>query len=316
MTFVLEAVRACHGSCLVLHYGPTRDSTAHILIDCGGAGTFEKSLRPRLEQLRGEREDLPLNMVLASRMEADSLGELAVFFDHIESGDLKVIPETLWLNCGDKPNSGFEQKILAIARSQGIEINTPFDPPDLRSDTKAIPQGNGLSIEVLWPHGNAGNVQDAAPIILARKGDQSILISGNATGHRITSALINAGYLDQSEATATEDPFHVNLMAITQSDTRNRLEPGFFRKVTADNYLFTGCGEDGNPDVATLKAIAEARGDDDLNLYFTMTAERTGATTDKEKVLDWVAKDLPQGCVALFRSDASDCYSTAVELPA
>ena len=330
MTFVLEAVRVHRGSALLLHFGPWGDVPSRILIDCGADGSYQDCLRPRLEQLGSPGNDLPLCMVLIGQMDGPHLGEAKALFDDIESGQSPLRPEAIWLNVTSGEQDDPARQIRERAAALGLAINPPFDPPEIRADTNAIAQGHGLSLEVLAPFESPNNRAEAAPIVLARKGDQTMLIAGNAPGPRIVNALVVAGYLDQSEAyppgdcpatdkaetKPVDDPFHVNLMAITQQEAAGRLTTGFFRRVTADSYLFSGNTTDGNPDVTTLRAIAEARGEDEFNLYFTITANEKGASPSKRAVLDWVENEMPDGCVALFRDDAPGRYATSVELPA
>lgn len=330
MTFVLEAVRVHRGSALLLHFGPWGDVPLRILIDCGADGSYRDCLGPRLAQLGKSGDDLPLHMVLVTQTDSAHLGEMEALFEDIETGQSSLRPHALWLNPSAHEANDHVQRILTKAGALGLDINPPFDPPEIRADTQAIRQGHGLSLEVLAPHQSPKTLADAAPVILARKGDQSMLIGGNAPGPHIVNALVAAGYLDEAEgyppmgrssaseaeAKPVDDPFHVNLMAITQTAPDNRLTPGFFRRVTADSYLFAGNAEDGNPDLATLRAIGAARGEDEYNVYFTITASEAGAGPRKKAVLDWVAQEMPDGCVALFRDEAPARHATSVELPA
>lgn len=316
MTFVLEAVRTRRGSALLLHFGMANSTPSRILIDCGADGSYRADLRPRLMQLCPDpSRPLALRLILATQMDASHLGEMALMFQDVQDGRIPVQAEALWIN---PPGGGPEAlaSILEVADRLGLSLNAPFDPPYIRADTKTFPQGDGLSIEVLGPNGAPKAGTQSAPILLMRKGDQSMLIAGNAPGAVIVDALIRAGYLDPDEATAFDDPFHVNLMAVTQHGDTTHMDQRFFRQVTADSYLFAGHPRYGNPEVAMLRAISAARADDDFNIYFTITARVAGACPEKRAVLDWVAEDMPGGCVAIFREDVPERYSTLVELPA
>jgi hypothetical protein len=75
MLFSLEALKAQHGDCLLLHWGaPAR----LILIDGGPGPVYRNSLEPRLEQLRdqrvGEGESLPVDMLVVSHIDDDHIG--------------------------------------------------------------------------------------------------------------------------------------------------------------------------------------------------------------------------------------------------
>jgi hypothetical protein len=320
MTFVLEAIRTVRGSALVLHYGSSKDTDAHILIDCGSDGSYENYLRPRLLQL-ARNQPLPVHLVMASKTDPGHLSALKRMFFDIKGGHTPIKPEQLWLSIPDDGTSGAEEnpipELLELANHLGFEINGAFKGAGLHADTTAHPQGHGLSLEVLAPHAPRTSHGTAAPIVLARKGDQSILLPGNAPAIRITEALTNAGYLDTSEAKHMEDPFHVNLMAITQENPDIDLSAVFFRSVTADSYLFTGNGQDRNPNARTLREIGAARGNDDFNVYFTLTqTPDNGAPPVRQEIDDWIANEMPDGCVAHFREDSATAMSTRVELPA
>ncbi len=320
MTFVLEAVRSVRGSALVLRYGPSKDSDARILIDCGSDGTYEKYMRARLLQL-AMGDLLPVHLVLASRTDPAHLGELVRMLHDIEAGLAPIKVERLWLGHAENETGGLERDRIAdlikTAKRLGIEINGPFNGPGIVADTVALSQGHGLSLEILVPSSPPASQADTAPIILVRKGDQSILLPGDSHALRITRALSGAGYLDTSEARHMDDPFHVNLMAITQQAPDIDLNPNFFSSVTADSYLFTGNGHDGNPSAKTLRAIGAARGDDDYNVYFTITqTPESDASSARRDIDDWITNDMPDGCVAHFREDNDDILSTRVELPA
>ena len=70
MLFSLEALKAQHGDCLLLHWG---DPARLILIDGGPGPVYRNSLEPRLEQLRGRRvgegESLPVDMLVVSHID-------------------------------------------------------------------------------------------------------------------------------------------------------------------------------------------------------------------------------------------------------
>jgi beta-lactamase superfamily II metal-dependent hydrolase len=75
MIFSLEALDAKHGDSLILHYGKTSDPQL-IVIDGGPKGVFSSSLRPRLEELRDNRQPggrLEIRMVMVSHIDEDHI---------------------------------------------------------------------------------------------------------------------------------------------------------------------------------------------------------------------------------------------------
>jgi hypothetical protein len=75
MIFTLEALEAKHGDSLLLHYG-TKSSPKLVVVDGGPPGTFNQSLRPRLEGLRDKRtpgKPLPVRMLMVSHIDDDHI---------------------------------------------------------------------------------------------------------------------------------------------------------------------------------------------------------------------------------------------------
>jgi ribonuclease BN (tRNA processing enzyme) len=77
LMFSLESLRAKHGDALLLHYG-TDDDPKLIVIDAGPAGVFNDAVKPRLHELRKEREltddkPLPIELMMVSHLDADHI---------------------------------------------------------------------------------------------------------------------------------------------------------------------------------------------------------------------------------------------------
>lgn len=75
--FKLEALRAKHGDALLLHYGP-ENAPKLAVIDGGPGGVWTDSLRPRLMQLRTERQldegkPLDIDLMMVSHLDADHI---------------------------------------------------------------------------------------------------------------------------------------------------------------------------------------------------------------------------------------------------
>jgi hypothetical protein len=84
MLFSLEALKAEHGDCLLLHWG-TASAPRRLLIDGGPSGVYRDTLRPRLMQLRargpvGRSGRLALDAVVVSHAHPDHIvGVLELF---------------------------------------------------------------------------------------------------------------------------------------------------------------------------------------------------------------------------------------------
>jgi hypothetical protein len=80
--FELEVFRARHGDALLLHYG-TKAKPRYALIDGGPGGTWEESVKPRLQELRGERA-VPLRWVMLSHVDDDHVNGLIDMLQELE----------------------------------------------------------------------------------------------------------------------------------------------------------------------------------------------------------------------------------------
>ena len=124
----------------------------------------------------------------------------------------------------------------------------------------------------------------ASIVVLAERDGRSMLLTGDATGNDIVEGLVLAGHLpseglldaagvkaDRNNPTRPVPRFHIDLLKIPHHGSPNNVTTGFFRRVTADHYVFSGNGEYGNPSPHTLDMIREARGDGAYTFHFTMT---------------------------------------------
>ncbi|HEV7484544.1 MAG TPA: hypothetical protein VGQ65_02595 [Thermoanaerobaculia bacterium] len=77
MTVRFEALRAKYGDSLMLHFGPDDDRQL-VLIDGGPDGVWDDALRPRLDQVRAERnlddgQPLQIALMMVSHLDADHI---------------------------------------------------------------------------------------------------------------------------------------------------------------------------------------------------------------------------------------------------
>ena len=108
MTFSLEALQADHGDSLLLHAG-TASKPVLVLIDGGPSGVYERSLRPRLEELRAQRAPggtLRIDLAMVSHIDDDHVhGMVDLAAELVElHDDRRPLPydvRTLWHNAFD-----------------------------------------------------------------------------------------------------------------------------------------------------------------------------------------------------------------------
>ena len=108
MIFSLEALQAFHGDSLLLHAGSAAEPVL-LLIDGGPSGTWERSLQPRLEELRAERAGdgaLQVDLAMVSHIDSDHVAGMVDFAGELvteqqDSKPLRYEVGTLWHNSFD-----------------------------------------------------------------------------------------------------------------------------------------------------------------------------------------------------------------------
>jgi hypothetical protein len=106
MIFTLEALRARHGDCLLLHHGDPHEPQL-IVIDGGPTGVYGDALRPRLNELweRGEADDpLRIQLLMVSHIDDDHIRGVLELSERLmeQRGTSQPFDiGTLWLNAFD-----------------------------------------------------------------------------------------------------------------------------------------------------------------------------------------------------------------------
>ncbi len=182
----------------------------------------------------------------------------------------------------------------------------------------------------------------ASILVVARMNGKCMLLTGDARGDHIVNALVEAelmqadmayperevgqrkrdwhASIEVAEAKPVAEPFHVDLLKIPHHGSANNVTVGFFKRVTADHYLFSGNGNHHNPDVETLRMLAEARGDEEYTFYFTFTADQHQTETNSKyaqclrEIRDWVDNEKPDNCSVVYREKDDSIFSIEVEL--
>ncbi len=182
MIFSLEALRARHGDCLLVHFGTPQDPHT-ILIDGGPQTVYADALKPRLRELREhliglERiapdDALPLALALVSHIDDDHIGGMLALAEDDDGGlalphPSWVAPKTLWHNTFEQmagaPEATVSEIVLerdttsktsavlasvkqgrelqAQAEKLGWPINSPF-----KGDLVQAPPQGGLRVKL------------------------------------------------------------------------------------------------------------------------------------------------------------------------
>jgi hypothetical protein len=127
-------------------------------------------------------------------------------------------------------------------------------------------------------------------VVLAQAGGKRMLLTGDARGDRILEGLQLAGLLKAGESST----MHVEVLKVPHHGSANNVDASFFRRVTADRYVFSGNGEHGNPERETLEMLFEARGRNPFILHFTYPLD----DIDAGRKIDWArerAKEKARG---------------------
>jgi glyoxylase-like metal-dependent hydrolase (beta-lactamase superfamily II) len=157
MIFTLEALEAKHGDSLLLHYGE-KAAPKLIVIDGGPKGVYNKTLRPRLEQIKGKRspdKPLPIRMVMISHIDDDHIKGILDLTDKlIEQGEVPFCKiTTLWHNSFDDILGNEEVKALSAALAKDVKLSAAGEltfPPGMFTDegpaaiAANVPQGRNL----------------------------------------------------------------------------------------------------------------------------------------------------------------------------
>jgi hypothetical protein len=272
-------------------------------------------LTRRLDELRAQKKPLPYNLLtLWHNSFDDILGNQA---DGLTT-NLKAAVKAVSVGAAmptDLPIQRHSALVLASvkqgrelrnhATTLSLDVNEGFDslvmvPEGQKSKTLSF--GGGLSFTVLGPREarvkelqvtwdkeikKLGVARQAAfvdqsvfnlssIIVLAKAGGRTMLLTGDARGDDILEGLKHAKLLKGGTC-------HIDLLKIPHHGSDHNVSTEFFRQVTADHYVVSGDGEHGNPEIATLKMLSEARGQEAFTLYLTNQEPRLTAFFHTEK---------------------------------
>jgi hypothetical protein len=164
--FSLEVLASPHGACSLIHYGEKR-SPRLAIVDGGTRATYRRVLGPALREHRERRgsEKLPIELVLVSQYDEDSVGGIAEMLRHcVGSGREEFKIQRLWYNnfqsilpVGALSNAGrklsFKEELRHLAAELEIPVNAPFDyfvmPSDIGPAQVTLP--GGLEVTVIAP---------------------------------------------------------------------------------------------------------------------------------------------------------------------
>lgn len=165
LVFSLEVLPAKFGTCFLIHYG-TQDARRLAIVDGGDKRTWDQVLAPALLELLDRRgvERLPIELVLVSQYDLDSVGGIVSMFEDLAEGQSRAIAvERLWFNnfqgilptdaADPGSRKSFKWALREAAEKLGIPVNSPFDrfvmPADIGPAQVTLP--GGLDVTVIAP---------------------------------------------------------------------------------------------------------------------------------------------------------------------
>lgn len=114
-------------------------------------------------------------------------------------------------------------------------------------------------------------------VVLAKSGKKTILFTGDARGDKIMQGLELVKIIEPGGS------LHVDVLKGPHHGSSNNVSLDFFKRITADHYVFSGDGDFGNPERATLEALVEARGEDPYEIHLTYPLDEI----DAARKADW-----------------------------
>lgn len=241
-------------------------------------------------------------------------------------------------------STGQGRNLRNAAKRLKLAVNKPFTGLVMFPAKKAVSLGHGLRFTVVGP--NKGRVikyqkqwdkdlkailekeresaraqafEDESPFnlaslcVLAKMKGKSILLTGDARGDFLLEDLEEAKILKKTK------PLHVDILKMPHHGSVRNIEDVFFKRITADHYIFSGDGEHGNPDRETLDLLQAARGRKKYTVHLTFTEDAHRKEKNKKrkaalkKVSAWV-KQVPANCTVVFRDRGPDSLSVLVDL--
>lgn len=119
-------------------------------------------------------------------------------------------------------------------------------------------------------------------IMLIRADGKTILLTGDCRGDHLQEGLIETGLSDDGK-------FHVDVLKVPHHGSQRNVTRDFFKDVTADTYVISADGTNGNPDEETLSWIIETAKEAGrkIQIIFTNETPSTKGLLNKYPPSDW-----------------------------
>jgi hypothetical protein len=114
-------------------------------------------------------------------------------------------------------------------------------------------------------------------VVLAEVDGKRILLTGDARGDKILAGLELVGLLPK------DGKMHVDILKAPHHGSSRNLDLIFFRRLTADHYVFSADGEYGNPERETLQMLLDERDNEKFTVHLTYPIDKI----DEKREEDW-----------------------------
>ena len=263
------------------------------------------------DNLIGNRPDELLSAMRGRFGPASTEGELPddVDLEVAEDVDQKEVQASLQVLSSITQGA----QLRSDAQRLGIEVNSELDGELIiaREDLDPVPMGGGMTFTVVGPlepevqalhdkheewlrdleeagkspeevlsaYVDASVANLSSLVLLAEADGRTMLLTGDARGDKILEGLEATGLL----APGDDRTLHVDVLKVPHHGSGHNVETDFFRRVTADHYVFSGNGEHGNPEREAFEMLLEARGDAPYTVHLTYPVDEI----DVEREKDW-----------------------------
>jgi hypothetical protein len=126
-------------------------------------------------------------------------------------------------------------------------------------------------------------------VLLIQSGKKTMLLTGDGRGDHTLEGL------EKTKVIKKGGKLHVNVLKLPHHGSVRNVDQKYFDRITADHYIASANGRDGNPDLPTLKHISAARPDDAFTIHFTHRPEEFIDQTVIKKIQAFFAKETKAG---------------------
>ncbi len=118
--------------------------------------------------------------------------------------------------------------------------------------------------------------------LLAEAAGRRVLLPGDGRADQIVDGLKKAGMMDEREQCK------VDVFKMPHHGSIRNVDAPLLKKVQATNYVFSGNGSNGNPDLATLELLGNARKDKEWEVWVTFARDawrdlESGSLAEKKR---------------------------------